>query len=138
MITELQPNEIFVFGSNREGVHGAGAAWQALKWGAVRGVGEGHQEQTYALPTRHYLHGRLQTLSLPDVRTHVETFIEYAKAHPGLRFLLTAVGCGLAGLTVEDIAPMFRDAPTNVVLPPEFLLYFFPFKEGLRDPPAAP
>jgi hypothetical protein len=108
MITRLAANEVFVFGSNLSGCHGAGAARQAREWGAVWGNPVGLQGQTYAIPTKdkHIRH----TLPLNQIRQFANEFIEYARAHPELVFLLTDVGCGLAGLRAEDTAPLFRDA----------------------------
>ncbi len=117
MITELKPDEIFVFGSNTSGRHGKGAAKDAMKWGAITGVGSGRQGQTYAIPTKD---DGLYVLPLVIIKLHVKAFLNYAKRHPDLRFLVTAIGCGLAGLTPEQIAPMFYDSPPNVVLPEEF------------------
>lgn len=117
-ILSIKPNEIFVFGANEAGRHGRGAAKTALKWGAIYGQGEGHMGQTYGIPTKGY---RLEILSLPDIRVHVGRFLAYAAAHPELTFLLTQIGCGLAGYEPKDIAPMFRDAPDNVRLPKAFV-----------------
>ena len=109
---------IFVFGSNLAGRHGKGAALHALKHhGAEYGKGVGPQGNSYAIPTKS---AYLGTLPLPDIRTYVKQFLAYAKAHPDQRFQLTAIGCGLAGYEPRDIATMFRDAPPNVALTPEF------------------
>lgn len=117
-IYQLAPNEIFVFGSNLAGIHGAGAARMAFDFlGAIWGVGEGHQGKTYALPTKDH---DINTLSLVEIKKHVDTFLEYAENHPEFIFLITKVGCGLAGWTTEDIAPMFSEVSSNIVLPIEF------------------
>jgi len=118
-INQLAPNEIFVFGSNLAGIHGAGAARLAFdRFGAVWGVGIGHQGKSYALPTKDK---DINTLSLPEITNHVVDFLEYAKNHPEFTFLVTKIGCGLAGWDVEDIAPCFGgETPANVVLPREF------------------
>jgi hypothetical protein len=109
---------IFVFGSNLAGRHGKGAALFALKnHGAIYGQGEGLQGRSYGIPTKdHYI----RTLHLDNIRMHVERFLEFARNHPELTFNLTAIGCGLAGYTPAQIAPMFADAPDNVRKPPEF------------------
>lgn len=109
---------IFVFGSNLAGRHGKGAAlFAARHHGAEYGVGRGRTGNAYAIPTKdHYL----GILSLPRIQAHIEDFITYAKAHPGLTFHLTPVGCGLAGYSREDIRPMFKHAPPNVVFLPEW------------------
>lgn len=102
---------IFVFGSNLAGVHGAGAALYARKYeGAVPGIGIGHQDNSYALPTKDR---SINTLSLHRIKYYVDQFIDYAKQRSDLRFKVTQIGCGLAGYTAEDIAPMFYDAPSN-------------------------
>lgn len=120
-IIELKLNEVFVFGSNEVGVHGKGAAKQAMKWGAKWGQGFGHHGQTYAIPTKHtpYI-----GLKLVDINENVLYFIRYAKyARKDLNFLVTTIGCGYAGYKPEDIAPMFKDAldVPNIFLPREFL-----------------
>lgn len=110
--------DIFVFGSNRAGISGNGAALYARQqWRAKNGVGEGPTGYAYALPTKEtpYL-----TLSLSDLSGHVRKFLHYAKTHPEQRFLLTRIGCGQAqrggnGLAESAIAALFVDAPANVV-----------------------
>ena len=111
-ITELQPNEIFVFGSNLKGMHGGGAAYIAYrKFGAVMGQGVGLQGQSYAIPT---MQGGVET-----IRPYVDEFIEFAKSRQDLTFLVTRIGCGIAGFTDEQIAPLFTAARDlqNVALP---------------------
>ena len=111
-ITELQPGEIFVFGRNLQGMHGGGAALIAYrKFGAIMGQGVGLQGQSYGIPT---MQGGVET-----IRPYVNEFIEFAKVHPELTFLVTRIGCGIAGFTDEQIAPLFaasRDLQ-NVALP---------------------
>ena len=111
-ITELQPNEIFVFGSNLKGMHGGGAAYIAYrKFGAIMGQGVGLQGQSYGIPT---MQGGVET-----IRPSVDEFIAFAKDHPDLTFLVTRIGCGIAGFTDEEIAPLFVKAREveNIVLP---------------------
>ena len=113
-IATLGKNEIFVFGSNIHGAHGGGAAWYAHKnFGAEWGVGEGLTGRTYALPT---MEGE------DSLKHAVERFIACAKEHPELTFLVTAVGCGIAGYTPNVVAPLFKDATSlkNVYLPQLF------------------
>lgn len=106
---------IFVFGSNLAGRHGRGAALAARQlYGAIQGQGVGRQGESYAIPTKDR---NLQTLQLNEIKPFVELFLEYAVAHPELRFNVTRVGCGLAGYTDKDIAPMFKGAPENCQLP---------------------
>lgn len=120
VIGALKPDEIFVFGSNLAGRHGKGAALQAKqKYGAIQGQGSGFQGQCYAIPTKDH---RLRTLPLDVIITYTSMFLWQAKYNnPGLIFLVTQVGCGLAGYTPEEMAPLFRDPPDNVLLPQEFI-----------------
>lgn len=114
-ITELKPGEIFVFGSNLEGAHGGGAALLAWKkWGAVWGQGAGLQGQTYGIPT---MHG-----GPAEIKPYVDDFIRCAQEHPELTFLVTEIGCGIAGFTPNEIAPLFKEAVgiTNIHLPQRF------------------
>ena len=109
---------IFVFGSNLAGRHGAGSALEAVKkHGAIYGRGIGPQGNSYAIPTKD---GRLKTLPLIQITGCVVDFLAYARARPEHTFQIVAIGCGLAGYKPEQIAPMFRDAPGNCVLPREF------------------
>lgn len=110
--------EIFVFGSNLAGRHGKGAAAFAQKHhGAIYGRGEGLQGNSYAIPTKSE---GLVTLPVQQIREAVKRFVQYAVDHQGYEFHLTAIGCGLAGYVPRQIAPMFVDAPDNVILPIEF------------------
>ena len=102
-IDSLKENEIFVFGSNLAGMHGGGAARIArLHFGAVMGKGVGLQGQSYAIPT---MQGGVET-----IRPYVEEFLDFANRHPELHFLVTPIGCGIAGFEAEDIAPLFEKA----------------------------
>lgn len=116
----FRSGEIFVFGSNLRGAHGAGAARDALSLGAVMGEGIGRQGQTYAIPTKDW---NIETLSIKAIRPHVEVFCDYARTHWKDTFFVTALGTGLAGYTHKDIAPLFRDVPGNCRMPPEWLEY---------------
>ena len=114
-IRDLKNNEIFVFGSNLAGAHGGGEAYLAYeRFGAVMGQGVGLQGQSYAIPT---IQGGPDTI-LP----YVEEFIEFAKQHPELTFLVTKIGCGIAGFTPAEIAPLFAGAVEveNIYLPQDF------------------
>ena len=114
-IDTLRDNEIFVFGSNLQGMHGGGAARVArLRFGAVLGNGVGIQGQSYAIPT---MQGGVET-----IRPYVDDFIAYAQQHPSLHFLVTPIGCGIAGFEPEDIAPLFEGAKVvkNISLPESF------------------
>ena len=116
----LAQKEIFVFGSNQSGRHGKGAAKTALGWGAVWGQAEGLQGRTYGIPTKNSSITR--TLDLDEIKPYVDRFIDFTKTRPDLIFLVTEVGCGLAGLRPKDIAPMFKDAVDleNIHLPAKF------------------
>jgi hypothetical protein len=106
-ITQLNPNEVFVFGSNLQGIHGFGAALQALRWGAVKHQGIGPMGWTYGIPTK-YTPWRV--LPLRDIELFVNNFINYTDRYLERKFLVTEIGCGLAGYTPVDIAPMFEHA----------------------------
>ncbi|OLT54461.1 hypothetical protein [Cellulosimicrobium sp. CUA-896] len=111
-ITELGPGEIFVFGSNASGAHGAGAARTAHeRFGAVWGEGHGLHGRSYAIDTMS---------GFDALRDEAATFRAFAGEHPELTFLLTPVGCGIAGYTAREVAPLFADSPPNVRLPDEF------------------
>ena len=115
-INELQPGEIFVFGSNLRGMHAGGAARVAnLKFGAEWGVGVGLTGQCYAIPT---MQGGVET-----IKPYTDQFIAFAAEHPELTFLVTRIACGIAGFTDAQIAPLFADAvdAPNVVLPESFV-----------------
>lgn len=114
-IFEPGPNRVFVFGSNTAGIHGAGAAKTANElYGAAWGQGEGLQGDSYAIPTKNM---NLKTLPLDIIKKHVDKFLEFAWENQGLKFFVTRIGCGLAGYTDEQIAPMFAEAPLNCELP---------------------
>lgn len=115
-ISELKDNEIFVFGSNIAGAHGSGAARLANeRFGAVWGNGVGLQGQSYAIPT---MQGGVET-----IRPYVDDFIQFAKEHKQFTFLVTRIGCGIAGFRDEDIALLFKEAEdvANIILPKEFV-----------------
>jgi len=118
-ITSLKEDEVFVFGSNLRGLHGAGAARQAIQFGAIMGNPNGYQGQSYAIPTKDY---QIHTLPVVRIKRYVDEFIRVTRIMPSKKFLVTAIGCGLAGLTPEDIAPLFRGAVDlpNVWLPESF------------------
>lgn len=110
---------VFVFGSNLAGRHGKGAALFALNArGAITGQGSGRMGQSYGIPTV----GQIMRRSLPleEIALHVETFVKYARACSDELFQVTPIGCGLAGYSPAEIAPMFADAPDNCVMPFEF------------------
>ena len=114
-IKSLKDKEIFVFGSNLAGAHGGGAARVAAdKFGAIMGQGVGLQGQSYAIPT---MQGGVET-----IRPYVDEFVAFAKSHPDITFLVTRIGCGIAGFADKEIAPLFIkaiDVP-NIHLPESF------------------
>lgn len=115
-ITQLKENEIFVFGSNLAGAHGGGAARiAAVRFGAIMGQGVGLQGQSYAIPT---MQGGVET-----IRPYVDEFIEFAIAHKEYKFLVTRIGCGIAGFRAREIAPLFAAAleVDNIILPEDFV-----------------
>lgn len=116
LIKTVAEDEVFVFGSNLEGRHAGGAARAAHDhFGAIWGQGVGIQGQSYAIPT---MHG-----GVDEIKPYVDDFIEYAKEHPEKKFLVTPIGCGIAGFTPEEIAPLFAGAKDveNVWLPESFI-----------------
>lgn len=115
MIKSLEPNEVFVFGSNLGGFHAGGAARAALNhFGAVWGQGVGLQGQSYAIPT---MHGGVDA-----IRPYVDEFIQFAQSRPDLYFYVTRIGCGIAGFRDEQMAPLFAGVLSldNVALPKSF------------------
>ena len=123
-ITELGPNDIFVFGSNLAGAHGGGAAKIAQKkFGAKMGQGVGLQGNSYAIPT---MQGGVET-----IQPYVDEFIEFAKGHPELTFYVTKIGCGIAGFSEEEIAPLFKNALgiSNIRLPEDFVYIINPYQQ---------
>lgn len=115
-ISSLKKHEVFVFGSNLAGMHAGGAARLAAdRFGAVCGQGVGLQGQSYAIPT---MQGGIET-----IRPYVDEFIRFAAAHPELTFYVTRIGCGIAGFTVKEIAPLFAKAVdvANIILPEDFV-----------------
>lgn len=114
-ISYLNENEVFVFGSNLAGYHGGGAARAAYKkFGAVWGQGVGMQGQSYAIPTMQ---------GVETIKPYVDEFIDFAREHSELVFLVTRIGCGIAGFRDEQIAPLFAEALNmeNVVMPRSFV-----------------
>ena len=120
----LQKNQVFVFGSNEAGIHSAGAARAAYdKFGAVLGQGYGFAGSSFAIPTKDK---NIETLPISKIKIYVDKFLIYAAEHAELDFLVTKIGTGLAGLSIEEIAPLFEDAINinNIYLPREFHDFF--------------
>lgn len=114
IIDTLKEGEIFVFGSNCHGYHGGGAALTAMrKFGAIYGQGDGLQGRSYAVSTME---------GVSAMRENIDRFIAFAKTHQELTFLVTRIGCGIAGYSVETVAPLFKEAlkVENIHLPEDF------------------
>lgn len=120
VITQLAPEDVFVFGSNEAGRHLAGAAFQALNWGAEFGKHYGLAGQTFAIPT---LDKNLNKLSIESIGVYVMWFTQFAEENENLNFMVTEIGCGIAGFTHEQIAPLFKWAVKlqNIYLPVRFI-----------------
>ena len=120
MITKLEPRQMIVVGTNDMGLHASGAAAQAYRdFGALMGQARGALGgQSYGIAT---LDRDMQKVPLEDIASQARDLKTCALANPDKEFLLTAVGCGIAGFSVEEIAPLFQNAPSNVVLPDEFI-----------------
>ncbi len=117
-ITELDKNEIFVFGSNEAGIHGAGAAKDAVTYfGAKWGQGFGLMGQSFGIPTKDWNIKKLNTMV---IHFYVQRFLEFARSNPDLTFIVTPIGTGLAGNHPNLIKSMFYNITNNVKLPEEF------------------
>lgn len=115
MITSLKENQIFVFGSNLAGMHNGGAALTAKElFGAKRGVGEGLTGMCYAFPTLDKIFRKRTKRAL---RESVHRFYEIAEENPDKEFLMTKIGCGIAGFAEMEMKSLFKKAPKNVILP---------------------
>ena len=118
--TSPENGEVFVFGSNEAGIHGAGAAKAALdKFGAILGQGFGWAGNSFAIPTKDV---NIKTLPLETIEKYVYVFLTIARNNESCYFM-TRIGCGLAGYNDSDIAPMFKDASNNINFPIEWKEY---------------
>lgn len=122
-IDKLEDDEVFVFGSNTEGMHAGGAARMAMNWGAVYGNAFGLQGKTFAIPTVDYT--RSGKMSIDEIKKYVDEFLDFTIKNKDKKFLVTEIGCGIAGFKVSEIAPLFRKALeySNVYLPERFINY---------------
>ena len=124
-IDKLSDNEIFVFGSNTQGAHGGGAARTAMNWGAIYGQAFGLQGKTFAIPTVDYT--KSGKMSIETIKEYVDRFLDFAKENKDKKFLVTEIGCGIAGFKVYDIAPLFKEALKdefdNIYSPQSFIDY---------------
>ncbi len=117
---DCECEEVFVFGSNLGGFHGAGSAKAAMDdHGAIYGLGVGPAGNSYAIPTKD---SNIEVLPLEVINLYVGQFLDHASAFPDVKFNVVAIGCGLAGFTPEEIAPMFAGCSENVYLPEEFIV----------------
>lgn len=113
IVTELGKNEIFVFGSNKKGLHGGGAALMAFqKFGAEIGIGSGPTGQCYAIPT---LDEMMEKVPLKEIKKYIGSFIRYAKDCPEKVFFLTPIGTGIAGYTIKDLESILPSLPVNII-----------------------
>jgi hypothetical protein len=120
-MTQPAEDEIFVFGSNLAGIHGAGSARHALMHlGAEWGFGMGTTGKCYAIPTKGY---NIEAIPLSDIKEYIDMFIQYANDTPTKLYFVTRLGCGLAGFKDSDIGPLFKNAPVNCNLPEEWIEY---------------
>lgn len=132
LVNNLKPTDVFVFGSNIDGIHGRGAAKDAVDhYGAIRYRGHGMQGNAYAIPTRgrhRYIDGKhiFDDLSLGSIRVYVNTFLDVARSRKALTFYVTAIGCGNAGFTAAQIAPLFQGAPSNCLFDPSWQSFGLP------------
>ena len=122
-IDKLEDDEVFVFGSNTEGMHAGGAARMAMNWGAIYGKAFGLQGKTFAIPTVDYT--RSGKMSVDEIKKYVDEFLDFTIKNKDKKFLVTEIGCGIAGFKVSEIAPLFRKALeySNVYLPETFINY---------------
>lgn len=118
-ITTLKENECFVFGSNESGRHGRGSAKYALNFGARYGIGHGFSGQTYAIPTKDF---KVKTLPIQRIEEYVQIFFDIILQYTNVNFLVTPIGCGLAGYSPKEISPLFYNFRKyeNVYLPQSF------------------
>ena len=122
-IDKLEDDEVFVFGSNTEGMHAGGAARMAMEWGAIYGKAFGLQGKTFAIPTVDYT--RSGKMSIDEIKKYVDEFLDFTIKNKDKKFLVTEIGCGIAGFKVSEIAPLFRKALeyNNVYLTERFINY---------------
>lgn len=112
LIDSLDPNEVFVFGSNLEGHHVGGAAKQAHEqFGAIWGIGVGMQGQSYAIPT-------MAPLTLIEIEVYIKQFIDWASVTPEYTYYVTPIGTGIAGYTQEEMGEIWSkySLPSNIIL----------------------
>ncbi len=120
-MTKRPSKTVFVFGSNTQGRHGKGAALHAQRQhGAIYGQARGRQHNAYAIVTKELRSG-YSRVQISDIESEVQEFLAHATSNPTTTFLVTRIGCGLAGFRDNEIGPLFRDAPKNCILPGEWI-----------------
>lgn len=114
MITELWPGQIFVFGSNTSGKHIGGAALQAKQWGAKDGLSKGLSGRTYAIETM--IIENQEFIGWDKIKEQLLELCDCAMKNDDYQFLLTAIGCGIAGGNLEDLEKILEDIdlPENI------------------------
>ncbi len=121
MKKQSKSESVFVFGSNTEGRHGKGAALHARRrYGAIYGQARGRQHNAYAIVTKELRSGHSR-VQVSDIESEVHEFLAHAVSNPTTTFIVTRLGCGLAGFLDDEIAPLFRGAPVNCILPDEWI-----------------
>ena len=124
-ITQVEDDEVFVFGSNTQGAHGGGAARAAMNWGAIYGQAYGLQGKTFAIPTVDFT--KSGKMAVSEIKKYVDKFLDFTLEHKDKKFLVTEIGCGIAGFKIEEMAELFREALKdkydNVYLPQRFVDY---------------
>lgn len=129
----MSKRNIFVFGSNLKGIHGAGQALTARQiHGAELGVGEGLTGDAYALPTKITPY---ESRSLEDIKISVDKFIEFAKSKSDWEFFIPRIGCGRAGFTDKDIGPLFSNVSENCIMPESWSQYIPSTHRKFHDHP---
>lgn len=135
-IKTLKPNEVFVFGSNTDGHHYGGAAYQAWQeFGAKWGQAEGLSGNTYAIPTMRYIGNKAERVTEDEFRESLYNFVKFADENRNLIFYVTKIGCGIAGWHINEVKELFWKAidrispdpesgfmPSNIFVPKEFVL----------------
>lgn len=124
-------NTVFVFGSNPEGRHGAGAARVAVRYfGAKYGIGEGLVGRSYALPTKDLRvkeNKSLRSISPEQIIENIKKLYQVARENPGLEFNIAYRNTNdfsLNGYTGMEMIEMFKLAgliPLNIVFSEEWI-----------------
>ncbi len=140
---------IFVFGSNPEGRHGAGAAKTAReKFGAIYGQGEGLQGNAYALPTKDLRvkeNKGLRSISAEQITENIRKMYDVAKQNPSKKFKVAYTNglneTTLNGYTGAEMIKMFKDAgpiPSNIIFSKNWIDHWNEVKstkEQLKEAP---